>query len=37
MTQTDKIPTGVPGLDEVLHGGYLRGGFHLVQGDPGSG
>ena len=31
------IPTGVPGLDHVLMGGYLREGFYLVQGDPGSG
>jgi circadian clock protein KaiC len=29
--------TGVPGLDNVLLGGFLRGGFYLVQGDPGSG
>ncbi len=32
-----KIPTGVPGLDEVLLGGLVREGFYLVQGDPGSG
>src|SRR6516162_10127237 len=31
------VPTGVPGLDHVLMGGFLREGFHLVQGDPGSG
>jgi circadian clock protein KaiC len=31
------VPTSVPGLDDVLHGGFLRGGFYLVQGDPGSG
>src|SRR5690349_9633351 len=33
----DRIPTGVPGLDSVLLGGFLRHGFYLVQGDPGSG
>jgi circadian clock protein KaiC len=33
----DRIPTGVPGLDYVLLGGFLRAGFYLVQGDPGSG
>jgi circadian clock protein KaiC len=33
----DRIPTGVPGLDCVLLGGFLREGFYLVQGDPGSG
>lgn len=31
------VPTGVPGLDYVLMGGFLREGFYLVQGDPGSG
>jgi circadian clock protein KaiC len=31
------VPTGVPGLDHVLVGGFLREGFYLVQGDPGSG
>jgi len=33
----DRVSTGVEGLDEVLFGGLLRGGFYLVQGDPGSG
>lgn len=37
MKQTKYIPTGVPGLDHVLMGGFIRGGFYLVQGDPGSG
>src|SRR5262245_55444142 len=31
------VTTGVPGMDHVLMGGYLRRGFYLVQGDPGSG
>lgn len=31
------IPSGVPGLDHVLHGGLLREGFYLLQADPGSG
>jgi circadian clock protein KaiC len=31
------IPTGVPGLDDVLVGGFLSEGFYLIQGDPGSG
>lgn len=31
------VPTGVPGLDHVLMGGFLREGFYLIQGDPGSG
>jgi circadian clock protein KaiC len=31
------IPTNVPGLDNVLAGGFLQDAFYLVQGDPGSG
>jgi circadian clock protein KaiC len=31
------VSTGVPGLDHILRGGFLREGFYLVQGDPGSG
>jgi circadian clock protein KaiC len=31
------IPTGIAGLDTVLMGGFLEGGFYLFQGDPGSG
>jgi len=31
------VPTGVDGLDSILCGGFLRGGFYLIQGDPGSG
>jgi circadian clock protein KaiC len=31
------ISTGIPGLDTVLKGGFLRGGFYLLQGGPGSG
>jgi circadian clock protein KaiC len=38
MQRTEsKFPSGVPGLDEILFGGFLRDGFYLVQGDPGSG
>jgi circadian clock protein KaiC len=33
----DYISTGVLGLDHILKGGFLRKGFYLVQGDPGSG
>jgi circadian clock protein KaiC len=29
--------TGVEGLDDILAGGLPRGGFFLIQGDPGSG
>lgn len=31
------VPTGVPGLDDVLMGGFLHEEFYLIQGDPGSG
>jgi circadian clock protein KaiC len=31
------ISTGVPGLDQVLVGGFRLDGFYLIQGDPGSG
>ena len=33
----DPIPTGVPGLDAVLHGGYAAQRAHLIEGRPGSG
>lgn len=31
------VQTGIAGLDAVLRGGLRRGGFYLIQGDPGSG
>jgi circadian clock protein KaiC len=31
------VPSNIDGLDHVLMGGFLREGFYLVQGDPGSG
>ena len=31
------VSTGIPGLDHILGGGFLRQGFYLLQGDPGSG
>lgn len=31
------VTTSIEGLDNVLKGGFVRGGFYLVQGDPGSG
>ena len=32
-----QVPTYVPGLDNVLGGGLLRGGLYVVRGAPGSG
>lgn len=31
------LPTGIPGLDEILRGGVPRHQMYLVQGDPGAG
>lgn len=36
-TRRGFVPTNIPGLDDVLLGGFLDGSFLLVQGDPGSG
>lgn len=33
----ERSPSGVPGLDEVLHGGYIPGRFYLIDGNPGAG
>ncbi|MDH7486379.1 MAG: ATPase domain-containing protein [Anaerolineae bacterium] len=33
----ERAATGIPGLDEMLHGGLLRGTTTLVAGDPGAG
>ncbi|HVV01277.1 MAG TPA: ATPase domain-containing protein [Verrucomicrobiae bacterium] len=37
MANNSRVETGIPGLDNILMGGLIRGGFYLVQGDPGSG
>ena len=41
MTQDrDPVPrveSGIPGLDELLRGGFVRGRMYLVSGDPGTG
>ena len=31
------LSTGIEGLDTILKGGFLEGGFYLLQGDPGAG
>jgi circadian clock protein KaiC len=36
-TSPPKVPTGIPGLDDVLAGGLPRGRLYLVEGDPGTG
>ena len=37
MTSFDKLPTGVPGLDDILSGGLPRNCLYLVEGNPGVG
>jgi circadian clock protein KaiC len=34
---TSKAATGVPGLDEILSGGFTKGALFLVEGTPGTG
>jgi circadian clock protein KaiC len=33
----DRLPSGIPGLDTVLGGGFFRAGVYIVHGLPGSG
>lgn len=35
--RNERAGTGVPGLDEILHGGFIRDRLYLVDGNPGSG
>jgi KaiC/GvpD/RAD55 family RecA-like ATPase len=35
--KTEHVPTGIPGLDELLGGGYPRGRVILITGGPGMG
>ena len=32
-----RVPTGIPGLDTILGGGFLQGGVYIIQGTPGTG
>jgi circadian clock protein KaiC len=32
-----RVPAGIPGLDTILGGGFMRGGIYIIQGDPGAG
>jgi len=36
-TRLERVPTGIPGLDTILNGGFLQGGLYIVQGTPGTG
>lgn len=33
----DRIQSGIAGLDQILHGGFLKGGSYLILGVPGTG
>jgi circadian clock protein KaiC len=33
----ERVPSGVPGLDLILRGGFPMGGIHILQGPPGAG
>ncbi len=36
-TASPRLPTGIPGLDRILEGGFIAAGVYLVQGPPGGG
>jgi predicted ATP-dependent serine protease len=36
-TASDRLPTGIAGLDQVLEGGLLRNGVYIAEGPPGAG
>lgn len=37
QARLERVPSGVPGLDVILSGGFLRGGTYIVSGAPGTG
>ncbi|MCO6419087.1 AAA family ATPase [Siccirubricoccus sp. KC 17139] len=37
VRQIERVPSGVPGLDTILQGGFPKGGIHILQGAPGVG
>ena len=37
MLQTERVPTGIPGLDSLIEGGFPQGRSILVTGEPGTG
>lgn len=34
---SERLPTGIAGLDAVLGGGVIDGGIYIIQGAPGAG
>jgi circadian clock protein KaiC len=37
MSSNGTTSTGIPGLDQLLHGGWPRDRMHLIEGEPGTG
>jgi len=37
LIKSDRIPTGITGLDGLIQGGLMRGDVHLITGGPGTG
>ena len=37
MSAMTRLPTAIPGLDEILHGGLFEGGVYILEGPPGTG
>ncbi len=37
LTPLERLSTGIPGLDIVLRGGFLKAGIYIVRGQPGTG
>jgi circadian clock protein KaiC len=35
--ELERMPSGVPGLDTIVRGGFIRGGLFIIQGPPGAG
>jgi circadian clock protein KaiC len=33
----DRVPSGIKGLDEILQGGFIKGGLYIIEGAPGTG
>lgn len=33
----ERVQSGIPGLDVILKGGFLKGGLYIIQGPPGTG
>jgi hypothetical protein len=37
QTPLERLPTGIPGLDAILRGGFLKAGIYIAHGNPGAG